>query len=252
MHNQHQHQQLKEGLRADDLKEMVHSTFEVDSFRSKMGEDQDVCVISFKVNDRSPAKDLMEFIEKGYAFVLDADVSSGEDNRGEYSVFVEISRTAKLSEQIKELTYGVKKLTGLDDLKFKYHKESQVHEATEENLKKKIPDNSSAYQGLMDRMRTESVRGFFTKTLMDDLTLDGDVITIHKPFDRSIKLQIVKDGATESILEGIDEGYTVDETASSEMFWLTKVLGDYHINKVGENFVFNNGARSMLLKRTEQ
>jgi hypothetical protein len=104
----------------------------------------------------------------------------------------------------------------------------------------------------MDRMRTESVRGFFTKTLMDDLTLDGDVITIHKPFDRSIKLQIVKDGATESILEGIDDGYTVDETASSEMFWLTKVLGDYHINKVGENFVFNNGARSMLLKRTEQ
>ena len=250
MHNQHQHQQLNEGLRADDLKEMVHPTFEVDSFRSKMGEDQDVCVISFKVNDRSPAKDLMEFIEKGYSFVLDADVSSGEDNRGEYSVFVEIARTAKLSEQIKELTYGVKKLTGLDDLKFKYYKESQVHEATEENLKKKIPDSSSAYQGLMDRMRTESVRDFFSKTLMDNLTLDNDIITIHKPFNKKIQLQIVKEGTTESILEGIGDGYTVDENATSEMFWLTKVLGDYHINKIGENFVFNNGTRSMLLKRS--
>ena len=62
MHNK-QHQQLNEGLRADDLKEMVDTVFEVDSFRSKMGEDQDVCVISFKVSDRSPAKDLMEFIE---------------------------------------------------------------------------------------------------------------------------------------------------------------------------------------------
>ena len=249
MHNK-QHQQLNEGLRADDLKEMVDTVFEVDSFRSKMGEDQDVCVISFKVSDRSPAKDLMEFIEKGYAFVLDADVSSGEDNRGEYSVFVEIARTQKLAEQIKELTYGVKKLTGIEDLRFKYYKESQVQEATEENLKKKIPDSSSAYQGLMDRMRTESVRDFFSKTLMDNLTLYNDIITIHKQFNKKIQLQIVKEGTTEYILEDIGDGYTVDENATSEMFWLTKVLGDYHINKIGENFVFNNGTRSMLLKRS--
>ncbi len=244
-----QHQQLNEGLRPNDLKEMVHAIFEVDAFRSKMGEDQDVCVVSFKVADRSPAKDLMEFIEKGYPFVLDADVSSGEDNVGEYSVFVEISRTPKLAEQIKELTYGVKKLTGIDDFKFKYYKEKQVHEATEENLKRHVPATSRDYEGLLNRVRTESVKSFFTKTLMDNLTLDGDIITIHKPFDKKVQLQMIKDGATESILEGIDDGYAVDEVASSEMFWLTKVLGDYNINKIGENFVFNNGSRSMLLKR---
>ena len=245
-------QQLNEGLRPMDLREMVHSMFEVDSFKSKMGEDQDVCVVSFKVKDRSPAKDLMEFIEKGYPFVLDADVSSGEDNRGEYSVFVEISRSPKLAEQIKELTYGVRKLTGIDDFKFKYYKENQVYEATEENLKNHIPKTANEYDGFMNRVRTESVKKFFSKTLMDNLTLDGDIITIHKPFDKKIKLQMIKDSSTESILEGITDGYTVDEAASSEMFWLTKVLGDYSINKIGENFVFNNGSRSMLLKRIEQ
>ena len=113
-------QQLNEGLRPMDLAEMVNKTFEVDTFRSKMGEDRDVCVLTFTVLDRNPAKDLMEFIEKGYEFVLDADVSSGEDNKGEYSVFVEISRSPRLAEQIQELTYGVKKLTGLDEFKFKY------------------------------------------------------------------------------------------------------------------------------------
>lgn len=245
-------QQLNEGLRPMDLKEMVHTIFEIDSFRSKMGEDQDVCVVSFKVKDRSPAKDLMEFIEKGYPFVLDADVSSGEDNSGEYSVFVEISRTAKLAEQIKELTYGVRKLTGIDDFKFKYHKENSVHEATEENLKRHIPASAMDYAGFMNNIRTEGVKKFFNKTLMDNLTLDGDIITIHKHFDKKIKLQMVKEGSTESILEGITDGYSVDEAASSEMFWLTKVLGDYNINKIGENFVFNNGSRSMLLKRIEQ
>ncbi len=243
------HQQLNEGLRPDDLKEMVHPTFEVDAFRSKMGEDQDVCVVSFKVKDRSPARDLMEFIEKGYDFVLDADVSSGEDNVGEYSVFVELSRTPKLAEQIKELTYGVKKLTGIEDFKFKYFKEAGIHEATEEKLKSVIPSTVEEYSGFLNKVQTESIKRFFTKTLMDDLTLSGDIITIHKPFDKKVQLQIVKDSPTESILEGIDDGYTVDEQASSEMFWLTKVLGDYSINKVGENFVFNNGDRSMLLKR---
>lgn len=241
-------QQLNEGLRPMDLQEMVYPMFEVDSFRSKMGEDQDVCVISFKVKDRAPAKDLMEFIEKGYPFVLDADVSSGEDNKGEYSVFVEISRSPKLTEQIKELTYGVKKLTGIEEFKFKYYKEEKVHEVTTENLKR-IPSTSRDYTGFMDRIRTEDVKRFFTKTLMDDLTLDGDIITIHKHFDKKVQLQMIKDGSTDSILEGIEDGYSVDEAASSEMFWLTKVLGDYSINKIGDNFVFNNGSRSMLLKR---
>jgi hypothetical protein len=64
-----------------------------------------------------------------------------------------------------------------------------------------------------------------------------------------VRLEIVKDGNTESILEGITDGYSVDQTATSEAFWLTKVLGDYTINKVGDAFVFNNGNRSMLLKR---
>jgi hypothetical protein len=246
---QNNNQQLNEGLRPDDLREMVHTVFEVDSFRSKMGEDQDVCVVSFKVKDRSPAKDLMEFIEKGYNFVLDADVSSGEDNSGEYSVFVEISRTPKLSEQIKNLTYGIKKLTGIEDFKFRYYKDNQVSEATEENFKNRIPSTANDYKGLMNKMQTENVKRFFSKTLMDNLTLEGDIITIHKHFDKKVQLQMVKDGSAESILEGIDDGYTVDEAASSEMFWLTKVLGDYNINKVGENFVFNNGNRSMLLKR---
>jgi hypothetical protein len=83
---------------------MVHSTFDIDVHRSKMGEDKDICVLSFQVKDRAPAKDMMEFIEKGYHFVLDSDVSSGENEDGEYSVFVELSRSPRLAEQIKDIT----------------------------------------------------------------------------------------------------------------------------------------------------
>jgi len=242
-------QQLNEGLRPLDLKEMVYPTFEVDTYRSKMGEDRDVCVVSFQVKDRAPAKDLMEFIEKGYHFVLDSDISSGENENGEYSVFVELSRSPRLADHIKEITYGVRKLTGIDDFKFSYHKEQAVHEATEENLKAHIPPTAGAYDGMMTKIKVEGIKRFFGKTLMDDLTLDGDVITIHKPFDKKVQLRMVKEADTDTILEGSTDTISMDEDSMSEIFWLTKVLGNYNINKVGENFMFDNNGQAMLLQR---
>ncbi len=227
---------------------MVHSTFEVDTFRSKMGEDRDVCVVSFTVRDRAPAKDLMEFVEKGYDFVLDADVSSGENNEGEYSVFVELNRTPKLAEEIKELCYGIRKLTGIENFKFKYHKSNEEHPVKEDILSSIIPGNPSAYDGFTTRIKTEGIKKFFNKTLMDDLTLEGDTVVIHKPFNQSIKLRMIKEGDEETILEGSEDTVQVDTQATSEIFWLTKVLGDYNINKVGENFVFNNGKQAMLIR----
>jgi hypothetical protein len=87
---------------------------------------------------------------------------------------------------------------------------------------------------------------------MDDLTLDGDIITVHKPFDKQIKLRMIKEGDSETILEGSSDTISIDELAMSEIFWLTKVLGDYNITKVGENFVFDNNGQSILLQRIEQ
>jgi hypothetical protein len=211
-----------------------------------MGEDRDVCVLSFQVKDRSPAKDLMEFIEKGYPFVLDADVSSGENTNGEYAVFVELSRTPKLLEQIKDLIYGVKKLTGIEDFKFKYHKQNSEHDLAEDIIKKVVPMTPGDYDGLMNNIRTESVKKFFNKTLMDDLTLDGDVITIHKPFDKKIQLRWLNENDPQPIVEGAP---TVDDAAAAETFWLTKVLGDYDISKFGDKLLFTNGERAMLLQR---
>jgi hypothetical protein len=240
---------VNEGLRSLDLKELVYPIFEVDTYSSKMGEDRDVCVVSFKVKDRSPARDLMEFIEKSFNDVLDADVSAGENEDGEYSVFVELTRSPRLSENIKELLYGVKKLTGIDNFKFKYHKENTIHEANQDSLSKVIPNTPAEYDGLLIRVQTEGIKRFFSKTLMDDLTIDGDVITIRKPFNQSIQLRMIKEDEYKSMLESIQDTISIDEQSSSESFWLTKILGDYDITKFGENFLFTNGNKSMLLKR---
>jgi hypothetical protein len=184
--------------------------------------------------------------------VLDADVSSGENDQGNYFVFVELLRSKDLSEQIQQLTTGIKKLTDISQFQFKYYKNKSTHEVNEDSLKSIIPRTPNDYLSLLNKYKTEDVKRFFNKTLMDDLTLDGEVITIHKPFNNIIKLRMIKEAATDSILEGVTDTIIMDEAATSEIFWLTKVLGDYNINKVGDKFMFDNGGQAMLLQRIEQ
>jgi hypothetical protein len=191
----------------------------------------------------------MEFVEKGYPFVLDADVSAGENDKGEYAIFVEIERNENLAENIKELTYGLSKLTGIDDWEFKYYKGNKTYEASSDNLREVVPLNKHSYNEAVNRVKTENIKSFFTKTLMDNLTLDGNLITIHKPFGVSVQLEMVSEDDPQSILETNEDTITVDHSSVGEVFWLTKVLGDYNIDKIGENFMFTNGDRAMLLKR---
>ena len=72
---------------------MVDNIIEIDSYKSKMGNDADIVTLAFSIHGNEPAKDLENFIEKGYPFVLDADVTSGEQSDGTYKVFVEIERS---------------------------------------------------------------------------------------------------------------------------------------------------------------
>ncbi len=240
---------LNEGLRPLDLQEMVLPSLEIDSYCSKMGEDRDVCVVSFQAKDRGPAKDLMEFIEKGYEFVLDADISSGENENGEYYIFVEIGRTLELPIQISDIIYGVKKLTGHDVFTFKYHKTPAIHKVGTEELDKYVPCTPAEYDAAMHQIQTEDIKQFFNKTLMDDLTLENDIITIHKAYGQKIQLKMIKEDTLEAILETTDGPITVDDSSAAETFWLSKVLGDYEINKIGDNLLFNNNGKAMLLQQ---
>jgi len=214
-----------------------------------MGEDRDVCVLSFSVKDRLPAKDMMEFIERGYSFVLDADVSSGEDMDGGYTVFVELERKDKLHDQIKEIIEGLKRLTDTSEWGFRYHKNFTTHKIDEQALENFVPNNPQEYDGLMTKVKTEGIKKFFSKTLMDDLTLDGNVITIHKPFNQQLKFKLVPEDTAKNILENTAVNIQLDSASMGEVFWLTKVLGDYGITKIGEQFLLKNKNESLVLEK---
>jgi len=238
---------LEEGLRAGDLADTAYNYFEVDTHKSKMGEDDDVCVITLQSKDRYPAKDMMEFIEKSYDFVLDADVSAGENENGEYGVFVEILRDDKIADNITEMLYGLSKLTNITDWEFSYYKDKRKKEATIENLRNTIPSSSSLYEQTMGKFKTNEMKSFFTKTLMDNFEYENDTITVHKPFGISYKFKVLEQG--DATLEESLDNLSIDSNATAEVFWLTKVMGDYNINKYGDGFLFTNEDRSLVLQR---
>ena len=121
------------GLRQGDLKDMIYRVFEVDSFKSKMGDDKDIVTLSFSVKEGAAAKDLENFLEKGYDFVLDADATAGEQSDGTYKVFVELERNRHVPEHIMEIVDGVSKLGNLDSIKYRYYKNFKSVDASEES-----------------------------------------------------------------------------------------------------------------------
>jgi hypothetical protein len=145
--NQHNSKLLRENLEQGDLKRLVHDELHIDEYKSKMGDDSDVCVISFKVSGKEPSADLVSFIEKGYDYVLDADVSSGEKEGGDYLVFVELDRTEKLPEQIIRIMEDLINLTEqeITDWRVRYYKSLEDHDLTEETLEQIIPLTPEAY-----------------------------------------------------------------------------------------------------------
>ena len=172
---------LCENLESGDLSRLIHPELHIDEYKSKMGDDSDICVISFKVGGKEPAADLVNFIEKGYDWVLDADVSSGEKEDGDYLVFVELERNEHLPEQIIDLLSDIMNLTNQEfsDWRVRYHKSSKDNDLTVDTLHKIIPLSSNEYNSKysthdkdqeLDKLKTASGIKVDTKAPKNEFT----------------------------------------------------------------------------------
>lgn len=152
-HNQY-NLQLSEGLEASDLAHLIDTTVTVDEYKSKMGSDEDVCVLTFKIQGKDPARDLVSFIEKSYDWVLDADASSGELDDGSYLVFVEIDREADMIENILTMFEDLEPLTEIpiDQWRIKNINPRQEADASAESLANMIPTSPSEYRNRRRQM----------------------------------------------------------------------------------------------------
>lgn len=238
----------EDSLQSGDLRDLVKHVFEVDNYRSKMGDDKDIVVLSFTVEHRAPAEDLVNFIEKGYQFVLDADMTPGELSDGKYRVFVEMQRTSKVAEQINDLLYGVRKLTGVEQFKFRYHKSFDSKIADLNTLSETIPSDPNTYEFVISERRMESYENFFSKSMLEKITMsEDDVLTVKKIYAEPLRLRVLKQGKKEEIINSIEEGINVNDWG--EVIYLIKYLGDYDITKFGNKIVLANEDHAVVMER---
>lgn len=179
--NQHRlnRRSLNEGLEKGDLARLVHNELHIDEYKSKMGNDEEMVVVSFKVGGKDPAVDLVNFIEKGYDWVIDADTSAGEMDDGDYIVFVEMERTPKVPAQIMEMLNDMTGLTENEAASYRvrYHKNGNEYECTEEKLKELIPRTPQEYlqkvskdKEAIDKLKAASGVQVDTKAPKNDYT----------------------------------------------------------------------------------
>jgi len=236
-------------LQPNDLANYVNEIFTIDSYKSKMGKDKEIAVLAFEVQDQEPAKDLMNFIEKGYEFVLDSDVSTGENRKGKYNVFVEMERNRRLPERIFDILEEVSKLTGITEWKYRYYKNVESKTFNVETAQQEIPLNGDAYQTMIEDYNQTELNRFFNKGATEQRYVKENVIEFGRHASGKVRMEIVEEGSTEEILTKYAGAVGLDESSMSEVLFLTKFMGNYNIQKIGENLFFTNGVRTKVMKR---
>lgn len=240
---------ITESLRANDLRHFVKKVFEIDSYKSKIGDDEDVIVLSFTVDSEDPAKDMEQFIEMGYDFVLDADVSTGETDDGTYKVYVEIERSRHAPEQIIEILHGLSKVTGFDDFRFRYFKSFKSKEATVENLRDAIPSDANAYKIVTKEQHMENFSNFFANSFTDNIELLDESIKFNRVRMDTATFNIITSGPKNEVYDSITGPIMLESKDIAEVLYLTKSIGNYNITKIGNAFVFENNGWAVALER---
>ena len=235
------------GLRQNDLENLVDEIFEIDSYASKMGADKNIITLSFSVADKPPADDLVKFLEGGYSFILDADVTSGEQSDGTYKVFVELERDKSANENIMEIMDGVSNLTGIKDFRYRYYKSFKSRDLSLDQLNKDVPLDPDNYGVKVTESNLENYKNFFNRSFVEEVSMKDDILTIKKSYADALKFEVVDFGKTVSTINKIDESFNINDFP--EIMFLTKYIGDYNITKYGNKITLDNFENTLVLKR---
>jgi hypothetical protein len=231
---------ITESLRATDLRHFVKKVFEIDSYKSKIGDDEDIVVVAFTVDGEDPARDLENFIEMGYDFVLDADITPGEMDDGKYRVFVELERSRHVASQINAVLDGVKRLCDEPNMRFRYFKSFKSQEASLENLELAIPTDAESYNIATEENMLENFSNFFRNSYAEE---------IKKSYGDLVKFNIITSGTRQQVYDAVQGPIMLESSSMAEVMFLSKYIGPYNITKIGDTFIFENSGWAVALKR---
>lgn len=137
---------LNEGLEYHDLVGQMLPIVSVDEYAAHMGEDSEIVTLAFTVKSEAAGNDLVDWFERGYDWVLDAQVSEGEVKPGQYLVFVEMNRRTSVPKRIIELIDDLETLTDLPVKDWTIIVDEEEHSPEEDVLKQVITISPHDYR----------------------------------------------------------------------------------------------------------
>ena len=233
---------------------MVSPIFGVDIYDAKTGDNDDVSVVSFRVKSEDAARDLSRFLEKEGDWIMDSDISTGEDITGHYLTFAEIRRNHRLAERIRDLLEVVEKLTGAQDWKFTVGKRQLVHPAKLETLEELIPMDVKNYNQNQAEQKYEQISEFFNNTKFNTITVSENAVKLAQYFQdfkphSELSLSIVKEDPNDDDLKE-----SVSGTSKQSFRWLEKLMGpDITVESMGSSYLLTNSVsnKSLLVNINE-
>lgn len=217
-------QYLREGLRENDLEELVIPMISIDEFESKV--DEDAIVIGFYVKDSEPADDLNRFIQKSPVILLDTDVSPAPNEDGYFLVFVEVSRDESFAKKLLTILAEIKNLVGIDESNWSFtcYGHDGIFEVTEEKVHVLI--RTESIEDLKQKAYDDELLEFFKPSILDDLRLDENQLTISRG-NNLLSAEIVSFGEADQMDDAIlSEAVTLTEEATRSCRVWENMLGE--------------------------
>lgn len=186
---------IKEGLDYHDLKGQIEPRVSVDEYAAQMGDDSAIVTLTFIVNSKLAAEDLVSWLEIGYDYVIDASVSDGELEPGKWLVFVEMKRRSNVPNKIVDILKDLETLTARKVDQYEVVVDNKPHKADVETLKQAIILTPLEYDDKKTEQDKEVEKQEGDEELNEMRSIAGlETKKIYKNIDEEIKKYISNAG----------------------------------------------------------
>tara|TARA_Y100001937_G_scaffold57517_2_gene78851 strand:+ start:662 stop:1417 length:756 start_codon:yes stop_codon:yes gene_type:complete len=249
-------------MKHGELIDLVIPKVSLDEFSPKTGENKDVIVLGFYVDDLEPAKDLSNFIETGAYETLDVEASPASNDEGHYMVFVEMKRNEEVFEKLNKIIHDVENLSGKLLWKVKPYYAEEDYKLSENTWKEFVivePDmyvDKKTFQERRVQAKEEEYKenlgNFLIDSLMSNVSLDKDTEKDTIQFTRGkrvFEFELVNFGQKD-ILEDISTE-PIRSMLSDDLAFADAIGKSYAINNFSEGrfTITREGSNDVMLLR---
>jgi hypothetical protein len=243
-------------LKNGDLAGTILPDVSIDAFEPKAGDNKDVIVVAFYLNDQDPAEDLNTFIQRGFVDTLDVEVSPNTDEEGRYLVFVEMSRDDTFPNKFQALLKDVGNVSGnMDWTITTYLSDDREFMANDPELYNFLilnPDEYVPKDEFKMKDIKEGITAFFQASLVNHLTIDDNIVTLTGNSGKIIA-EVVDVGDYDTVIgrNFLSESAFGVGTTAYEVKVLKSILGNCIVLPIGKYLCVNLDEKIMLLKNTQ-